>query len=251
MAKKRKKPAVVAVTGSIFDVKEVETLSRETSYATVAAELKRCTKCACFMRNGVNSPKCGSGRIDRPLIAFVLESPSDIDMRAGEILPVQTSAAGRVFNAMLECMNLSREDVFLCYAVSCHFGPTVPLGEIEIAACHSHLTAQLEAVKPYVIVACGWVAHAALIGHSRDSDLQYDAWDLAFGEWQFAKGGVGQYRVMHHPAQLANVPELHNKTWRELQAVMQRLSCLTPDYKPPAVIQENLEDRLARWNTPV
>jgi len=67
--------------------------------------------------------------------------------------------AGQLLDKIFECVNLSRKkDVYICNTIKCRPPENRnPLPE-EKAACREYLDAQLEILKPKIIIICGSVA---------------------------------------------------------------------------------------------
>jgi DNA polymerase len=71
--------------------------------------------------------------------------------------------AGQLLTRMLESVQLSRDEVYICNAVKCRPpGNRNPEGD-ELAACRPFLDAQLGAIQPKVVLALGSVATQALL----------------------------------------------------------------------------------------
>jgi DNA polymerase len=105
-------------------------------------------------------------------IMLVGEQPGDQEDRAGEPF---IGPAGRVLDEALEAAGIPRDDVYLTNAVKhfrfkpdtrgkrrIHDKPAV----VHIEACHPWLSAELEAVKPQVIVCLGATAARSVFGRS-------------------------------------------------------------------------------------
>lgn len=104
----------------------------------------------------------------RPLVLFVGEQPGNDEDRAGRPF---VGPAGRVLDHALEEAGISRSDVYITNAVK-HF-KWEPQGKRrihkkpnsrEIAACRPWLEAELDLLKPKVLVCLGATAAQALLG---------------------------------------------------------------------------------------
>jgi uracil-DNA glycosylase family protein len=109
----------------------------------------------------------GEGPADAAAM-FVGEQPGDQEDRAGRPF---VGPAGRLFDEALEAAGIDRLRVYVTNAVKhfkweergkrrIHQKPNAT----EIAACHPWLDAELEVVKPRVLVVLGAVAAQALLG---------------------------------------------------------------------------------------
>lgn len=71
--------------------------------------------------------------------------------------------AGQLLTRMLESVQLRRDEVYICNAVKCRPpGNRTPDAE-ELAACAPFLSAQLQVLRPRVVLALGSVAAQALL----------------------------------------------------------------------------------------
>ena len=76
--------------------------------------------------------------------------------------------AGQLLTKMLESVQLSREEVYICNAVKCRPPSNRNPEADELAACRPFLDAQLAIVRPKVVLALGSVATQALL-HTREA----------------------------------------------------------------------------------
>jgi len=132
---------------------------------------------------------------------------------------------GEKLDAILKAMGLSREAVYLCNL--CKFRPALP-GQTtnnrkprpeEMAACLPFVMAEINIVKPKVIVALGASAAQNLLSSE-------EPFDNLRGEWHEIAGTP--VRVSHHPSflLLSNQDALaeKRKIWEEMLVVMEKLA---------------------------
>lgn len=154
-------------------------------------------------------------------VMFVGEAPGFNEELKGEPF---VGAAGEKFNQILKAMGLEREAIYLSNVVK--FRPALPgqstnnraPSEGEIAASLPFILAEIEVVKPKLVVALGGTAAQALLG------VKAPVAELR-GSFHQLDGGVPM-RVTYHPSYL-----LHNnssmgerrKVWEDMLAVMEKL----------------------------
>ena len=131
----------------------------------LAAAAGRCTGCPLY--RAATQTVFGEGPRDARLV-LVGEQPGDREDLAGEPF---VGPAGRVLDECLEAAGVDRSTVYLTNAVKhfkheprgkrrIHQRPTTD----EINACHPWLAAELDAVRPDVVVALGATAVRSLAG---------------------------------------------------------------------------------------
>jgi uracil-DNA glycosylase family 4 len=185
----------------------------------VISRVSTCQACASMrfthVLGDVNGPVPGR-------VMFVGEAPGRLGAgRTG--VPFSGDESGRRFEAFLAMAGLRRKEVFVTNAVLCNpVGATGnnrrPLTS-EVRRCAEHLSAQIDAVQPEVVVALGEVALSALgriEGHAlslRESVGIATPW-------------AGRTLVaLYHPGRRATVhrkDQLQQADWRALGALLKR-----------------------------
>lgn len=178
--------------------------------AAIRALAEECTKCRlCETRNKV---VFGTGKVERPLIAFVGEGPGADEDRTGE--PFVGRAGQLLTAAITNGLGLRREDVYICNVVKCRPPENrAPLPD-ETEACTQYLFRQLELIEPRVIVTLGQPAQMALSGVKQGiTKLR--------GQWLSWRG----IKLMptFHPAYLLRNPPMKKFFWEDLQSVMREV----------------------------
>ncbi len=174
--------------------------------ALVARECRRCRLCE--TRNLV---VFGAGD-PRARLMFVGEGPGAEEDKQG--LPF-VGRAGELLTKMIRAIDLEREQVYIANVVKCRPPGNREPEPDEVAACRSYLEAQIDAIRPTVLVCLGRVAAQCLLG--TDSTL-----GKMRGQW-FDVRGVAT-RVTYHPAALLRNPGFKRPTWEDLQVVRDRLN---------------------------
>jgi len=161
----------------------------------------------------------GSGNLDAELF-FCGEAPGPEEEKQGEAF---VGPAGDLLNRIIEAMGTSRESVYFANItnwrprhnqVAGNRPPTVD----EMAFCLPYLKAQIEIVKPKVLVCLGKVATDGLLGHDpkrRLADCR-SQWSEAWGT---------PMMVTYHPSYLLHNPSKTSKrkVWDDLLLVMEKL----------------------------
>jgi uracil-DNA glycosylase len=122
---------------------------------------------ACPLYEKATQGVLGDGRAGSPLM-LVGEQPGDKEDLAGKPF---VGPAGRLLDRALEDAGIAREDAYVTNAVK-HF-KWVPKGPMrlhkspnraEVTACLPWLEAEIESVRPHLLVALGATAGKALLG---------------------------------------------------------------------------------------
>lgn len=172
--------------------------------AVLAEEAARCTKCR--LHQGRTKSVFARGSETASLV-FVGEGPGFHEDQQG--LPF-VGNAGQLLDKMIVAMGFDPGEVYICNVVKCRPPNNRTPNPDEAAECLPYLRAQLEVVKPEVIVALGRCA-AENLGVAEAGRR----WRGEWGVWE----GV---RVMptYHPAYLLRNPENKRVVWQDLQAVV-------------------------------
>ena len=180
----------------------------------IRAELGDCKRCKlCQKRKnivfGVGNPKAE--------LVFVGEGPGENEDLQGEPF---VGAAGELLTRMIENgMGLKRSDVYICNVVKCRPPGNRNPEPDEIAQCEPFLHAQIDSIRPKVIVALGKFAAQTLLRETT-------AITRLRGNWRTYRG----IKLMptFHPSYLLRSPDEKRKAWADLQLVMKELGLTRP-----------------------
>lgn len=167
-------------------------------------DCKRCKLCS-GRKNlvfGVGNPKAR--------LVFVGEGPGAEEDNQG--IPF-VGAAGQLLTKMIAAMGYSRDEVYICNVVKCRPPGNRNPEPDEIAACQPFLEAQLNAIRPSVIIALGKFAAQTLA--RTDTPIT-----RLRGQWREYVGIP--LMPTFHPAYLLRNPAEKKAAWTDLQAVMAR-----------------------------
>jgi len=205
-------PAAVASATSAEEATPALPISAE--LARIEARAKVCTKCAELVRCR-HSVVFGVGNA-RAELMFIGEAPGADEDAQGEPF---VGRAGQLLTKIIQAMGYQREDVYIANVLKCRPPENrTPLPE-EVANCLPYLLAQIELIKPKVIVALGAIAMKALL------DIQLGITKMR-GNWYNFRG----IPIMptFHPAYLLRNPAAKKEVWQDMQAVLAKLGCEVP-----------------------
>jgi DNA polymerase len=111
--------------------------------------VKDCQKCSLY-KTATNSVP-GSGNPEAKIV-FIGEAPGFYEDQQG--LPF-VGNSGKLLDKLLDSINLKREDVFICNILKHRPPENRDPGPIEIKLCTPFLKAQLQILKPQVIITLG------------------------------------------------------------------------------------------------
>lgn len=179
-------------------------------WTTLQQEVESCQHCQ--LSNGRTRVVFGSGDSDADVM-LIGEAPGAEEDRQG--LPF-VGKAGKLLDAMLFAIGLSRDRVFICNVVKCRPPNNRNPQADEIKACASYLDAQIKHVNPRVILALGKVAaHRLLQTEAPVYKMREDS--------QLLPGSNTPVVVTYHPASLLRNPEQKAQSWQDLRKVRQLL----------------------------
>ena len=122
--------------------------------------------------------------------------------------------AGKLLTKIIQAMNLSRDEVYICNIVKCR-PPGNRNPEIEeIKACSPFLERQIEAIQPRFICALGTFAAQTLLESTVPiSRLR--------GHFYTYKGTP--VLPTYHPAYLLRNPEKKRDVWEDMKLLMKKM----------------------------
>lgn len=207
-------PASISVTRnpSLFESPLAQQPASET-LENIRADLGDCRRCK--LCSGRTHIVFGSGTSQTRLV-FVGEGPgADEDLQG---LPF-VGAAGQLLTKIIEAIQLTREQVYICNVVKCRPPGNRTPEEDEIAACSPFLFRQLESIRPKIICCLGAVATQTVLGTK-----------AAVGK---LRGRFHEYRGIQvmptwHPAYLLRNPAAKRDVWDDVRKVRALLDELGP-----------------------
>ena len=209
--------AKVEATRAGVEVFQATGSSKAEKIEQLRAAVAPCTKCPQLARTRTQTV-FGVGNIDAQIM-FVGEAPGADEDLQGEPF---VGKAGQLLTKIIETMGVKRSDVFIANVLKCR--PDMPPGSsgnrrptaIEMQTCLPYLRAQIDAIKPTVLVALGSVAMEGLLG-------SVEAMARLRGRWHEFQGIP--LMATYHPAYLLRNQSLgeKRKVWEDMLKVMERV----------------------------
>ncbi len=196
MAKKKSKNLKA---GASVEVPAFSTLDE------VHLSLKDCQRCG--LCEGRTQIMLGEGN-PHPTFMFVGEAPGEKEDETGRPF---MGRSGELLTKMIEAMGLKREEAFISSVVKCRPPENRAPRPEEVEQCLPFLEAQIEMLKPKIVIALGATAAKNLLRSER-----------AISE---LRGKVHDYRgtklvATYHPAYLLRNPSAKKDCWEDLQFAM-------------------------------
>ena len=200
---------------SLFDSSEAGE-SREERLAELSRQVSVCTKCDLALSR--TNTVFGTGDPHSPLM-LVGEGPGENEDATG--LPF-VGRAGKLLDDILAAVDLTREQVYLTNVVKCR--AAIEEGgrmknrqpkTSEVRACNPYLQAQIDAVKPEIILCLGGPAAKTMI--DKDFKITKDR-----GKWYDAYGAKAM--ATFHPAYVLRqrgdeLQQTKRLVWKDVQNI--------------------------------
>ena len=197
--------ARAAGTAASTPMGELAPIEARAKVCVLCKELVRCRHSVVF---GV-----GSARAE---LMFIGEAPGADEDAQGEPF---VGRAGQLLTKIIQAMGYRREDVYIANVLKCRPPENrTPLPE-EVANCLPYLLAQIELIKPKVIVALGAIAMKALL------DIQLGITKMRGNWYNFRDIPI---MPTFHPAYLLRNPAAKKEVWQDMQAVLAKLGREVP-----------------------
>lgn len=180
-----------------------------------------CQKCAlCQTR----TKSVFSGGIPNHKLMLIGEAPGFFEDQQGEPF---VGKAGQLLDKIFESVGLSRQkDIYICNTIKCRPpNNRDPLPE-EKAACREYLDAQLDILKPKIILLCGKVALKSFI----NTDLGITK---VRGQWFDGPNGAKMMPIFHPSYLLRNAQKTPGSPkwlmWQDIQEIKRMYDSLSDD----------------------
>jgi DNA polymerase len=212
----------------------IERAQRERTLTDAARVVEACRTC------GIGSTRTKSVYGEGNPCAEVMcvgEGPGETEDRLGRPF---VGRSGDLLDKMLAAIGLAREDVYICNTVKCR--PTLDNGHRlanraptpdEMKNCRPYLDAQIEIIRPRVILALGAPAAKSFLGEKFAITKQR-------GQWYDGPLGIPIIATFH-PAYILRqtggaMTEVKRLVYADLKAVRSRLDA--PVAEPPAIVEQ-------------
>ena len=175
--------------------------SQTVQWQSLQAKVAACTKCELHSSRTQTVFGVGNHNAD---VLVIGEAPGLDEDAQGEPF---VGRAGALLNAMLQAIDLQREQVYIANILKCRPPGNRDPHVDEVAQCQPYLQQQIELLQPKVIFAVGRIAAQSLLQS-----------DDAVGK---LRGKLHDYQgipllVSYHPAYLLRKPTEKRKAWQDL-----------------------------------
>lgn len=202
-----------------------EGVSKAQAIEELRARALVCVKCP-NLATSRKSVVWGVGSIDAGLM-FIGEAPGAEEDEQGEPF---VGRAGQLLTKIIQTMGLSRETVYIANILKCRpdtpgqdYGNRPPTPK-ESENCLPYLCAQIDLIKPKVIVALGATAVNGLFGATPGQGIT-----KVRGQWREYRGIP--VILTYHPSYLLrpNPNNVKREVWEDMLQVMERLGLAITD----------------------
>jgi len=175
------------------------------SLEDIRLDLGDCRRCK--LASGRKNIVFGKGNAGARLV-FVGEGPGFEEDQKGEPF---VGAAGRLLTKIIDAIQLSREQVYICNIIKCRPPGNRNPESDEIESCLPFLEQQLAAIRPDFICALGKVAAQTLL----QTDMPISRLRGRFHDYNGIK-----LLPTYHPAYLLRNPEKKRDVWEDMKMLM-------------------------------
>lgn len=180
------------------------------NWEELQARVANCTLCDLYKTRVQTVFGVGNKQADLLIIG---EAPGANEDKQGEPF---VGRAGKLLNAMLRAIGLSREDIYIANVVKSRPPNNRDPSPEEVAACLPYLQRQIVLLQPKLILLLGRIAAHHLLGTN-----------LPMGQLRGQEFYYGDNKtpllVTYHPAYLLRAPREKRKAWSDLQQVVKLL----------------------------
>ena len=178
-------------------------------WEALKAECLQCRKCA--LADTRTNVVFGEGVKDAEVLC-IGEGPGEQEDLTGRPF---VGRAGKLLDDMLEIIDLSREkNVYIGNMVKCRPPQNRDPLNIEQEACEGWLTAQIDLMKPKIIICLGRIAAMKYIKEDFKITKEH-------GQW-FEKDGILRI-ALFHPAALLRDPRRKPETFEDLKTIQAKI----------------------------
>ncbi|VFN00984.1 MAG: DNA polymerase [Candidatus Kentron sp. G] len=180
-----------------------EGIATPAEWEGLRAQVSACLACELHKTRTQTVFGTGSVNADWMLIG---EAPGADEDRQGEPF---VGRAGRLLNAMLEAIGLSREEVYIANILKCRPPRNRDPEPAEVLACESFLLRQIALINPRIILAVGRIAAQNLLARTTPIG------QMRTRRFTFRDTGIPVV-VTYHPAYFLRSPLQKRRGWEDL-----------------------------------
>ena len=173
------------------------------------ADCLSCTRCSLHETRHNVVFGVGPEQID---VMFIGEGPGENEDLQGEPF---VGAAGKFLDEMLSIIGLSRRNCYIANIVKCRPPQNRDPNSTERECCRPWLNAQINLLRPKLIVCLGRIAAMEFINPEFRITREHGRWYEIDGTWRMA---------MFHPSALLRDPEKRPETFRDLKSLQKMVA---------------------------
>lgn len=173
-----------------------------------ATQIRACTRCRLHEERTLAVP--GEGPVGADVL-LIGEAPGREEDAAGRPF---VGSAGKILRAALEAAGISSEEAFITNVVKCRPPKNRAPKADEVEACHPYLEAQIDAVRPKVLVTLGATGLRSLLG---------PAFELKAARSKVLRHGGLPLIATYHPAAVLYNRKLERDLRKDLMKVARLL----------------------------
>ncbi len=183
---------------------------RQAAWNELCTKWQQCTRCPLNLTR--NKIVLGSGSL-LARVMLVGEAPGENEDKQGEPF---VGRAGKLLQALLRSINLDREQIFITNILKCRPPRNRDPLASEVELCTPLLKAQIQIIKPSLLVAVGRIAAQFLLNSNASMKQLRERW-LLHPETQTP------LLVTYHPAYLLRSPQEKAKAYQDFLMIKHRL----------------------------
>jgi uracil-DNA glycosylase family 4 len=204
----KKDPQPATNTQDVVNISATDDSIKQMSWDDLKAAVDVCKRCPLYKTRTQTVFGVGNRQAD---LLIVGEAPGANEDRQGEPF---VGRAGKLLNAMIHSLNLTREEVYIANVVKSRPPENRDPTPEEVRACIPYLERQIELIKPKLILTVGRIAAQHMLNTA-----------VTMGELRGRLFHYGAEKIpmiaTYHPAYLLRSPREKRKAWEDMQRVMQ------------------------------
>ena len=168
----------------------------------------------CNIKKNAKKLIMGDGELNSPIM-LIGESPGDIEEKSGSSFQ---GDVGQLLDKMLSAINLSREKIYLTYAINFRTPEDRKPTSSEINRYMMYLKEHITIIDPKIIILMGSTAMEAVTGlKSKISEER--------GNWKeiILKNKTFPIMITFSPSYLMRFPENKKHSWEDLKKIRQKI----------------------------
>lgn len=168
-------------------------MTKQKQINQLTSQIQNCQKCPLYKTR--NQPLVGDGSINSQIL-IIGEAPGYYENLSGKAFQ---GSSGKIFDQLLNLINLKREDVYIANVLKCHPPKNHNPRPEEIKACINYLYQQIKIIKPKIILTLGKFASENIF---EKCHLKFSKITQMHGQIFKIKTSYGNTKIvpLYHPA---------------------------------------------------